>query len=187
MTANNIEEKEKKNKEIKKIVVMGLDNSGKTSIVLNLMDKVNLLNYLSLSPTVGVKTKDFHINNKVFNIWDLGGQKTYRENYLKDFDDFVQSIDKLIYVIDVQDIKRYPEALNFFREVIERLEKRELYPEISIYIHKYDPNLLEIQPKLNNGIINDLINNVKNMIPDNFFHDIYKTTIYTVFDKKYVI
>jgi len=182
-----MEEGDKEIKEIKKIVVLGLDNSGKTSIVLNLMDKVNLLNYLSLSPTVGVKTKDFHINNKVFNIWDLGGQKKYREDYLEDFDSYIQSIDKLIYVIDVQDKERYPEALQFLENVVRRLEKRELNPEVSVYIHKHDPNLFEIKPELDNGTINDLINDVKNIIPKEFFVEVYKTTIYTVFDKKYVI
>jgi hypothetical protein len=151
------------------------------------MDKVNLLNYLSLSPTVGVKTKDFQINNKVFNIWDLGGQKSYREDYLEDFDSYIQSINKLIYVIDVQDIERYPEALNFLQQIIQKLLKRDLTPEISIYIHKHDPNLSEIKPKLSNGVINDLISDVKSIIPEDFFYEIYKTTIYTVFDKKYVL
>lgn len=182
-----MEPEENADKETKKVVVMGLDNSGKTSIVLNLMDKVNLLNYLSLSPTVGVKTKDFQIDGKIFNIWDLGGQKTYREDYLEDFDYYVQSIDKLIYVIDVQDIERYPEALIFLKEIIRRLQKRDLNPKLDLYIHKYDPNLFEIQPKLTDEIINDLIADVKNIIPDEFFYEIFKTTIYTIFDKTFVI
>lgn len=182
-----METEENADKETKKVVVMGLDNSGKTSIVLNLMDKVNLLNYLSLSPTVGKKIKDFQIDSKVFNIWDLGGQKSYREDYLDDFDYYVESIDKLIYVIDVQDIERYPEALSFLKEIIQKLQKRDLDPKIDLYIHKYDPNLFEIQPELTDEIINKLIADVKSIIPNEFFYEIFKTTIYTVFDKKYVI
>ena len=43
-----------KNKNVAKILIMGLDNSGKTSILLSLQKKVNLLTYYSLKPTKGI-------------------------------------------------------------------------------------------------------------------------------------
>ncbi len=181
-----MEGKMENDKEIKKILFMGLDNGGKTSIVLNLMNKVNLLNYLSLSPTAGHNIKDFRNGNKLFNIWDLGGQKTYRQDYIKDFDKYVGGIDKLIYVIDVKDVERYPLALDFLERIIELLQERDMTPEVQIYIHKYDPNLFESQSDLTKDIINNLIVDVKQRIPDNFFYEIYKTSIYTTFERKYV-
>lgn len=170
----------------KKIVVMGLDNSGKTSIVLNLMDRVNLLNYLSLKPTAGVEVKDFDTETKTFNIWDLGGQKTYREDYLQDMDKYLSGIDKLIYVIDVQDAERYSEALNFLEKIINLLQEKSYEPELSIFIHKYDPKLFQVCPELNNEMINELVKDIKNIIPKQFFYQIYRTTIYTTFDKRYI-
>ena len=41
--------------EQEKILVLGLDNSGKTSIVLALKGNENLLSYYSLKPTKGIQ------------------------------------------------------------------------------------------------------------------------------------
>ncbi|MGV9204587.1 MAG: ADP-ribosylation factor-like protein, partial [Promethearchaeia archaeon] len=169
----------------KKIVVMGLDNSGKTSIVLNLMDRVNLLNYLSLKPTAGVEVKDFETDNKIFNIWDLGGQKTYRKDYLQNIDKYMSGMDKLIYVIDVQDVERYSNALDFLEKNINLIQEKNYKPELNIFIHKYDLKLFQVCPELNKEIINELVKDIKNIIPEQFFYHIYRTTIYTTFDKRY--
>ncbi|MFO8017267.1 MAG: ADP-ribosylation factor-like protein [Promethearchaeia archaeon] len=172
--------------EKKKIVLMGLDNSGKTSIVLNLMDRVNLLDYLSLGPTTGADVMDFSTKNKEFNIWDLGGQKTYRIDYLENLDKYVTGINKLIYVIDVQDVDRYDDALNFLEKILNHLHENDYNPDLNVFIHKYDPHLFEVCPDVNKEIINNLIKDIKNIILEQFYYEIYKTTIFTTFEKRYV-
>ena len=42
-----------------KILIMGLDNSGKTSILLSLRKDTNLLSYCALKPTLGIDIKKF--------------------------------------------------------------------------------------------------------------------------------
>ncbi|MHA1130339.1 MAG: ADP-ribosylation factor-like protein [Candidatus Helarchaeota archaeon] len=59
-----------------KIVIMGLDNSGKTSIVLSLSKDTNLLSYFSLKPTQGINISTLEENGLRFVIWDFGGART---------------------------------------------------------------------------------------------------------------
>jgi len=42
-----------------KILIMGLDNSGKTSILMSLRENTNLLSYFSLKPTKGLSVEEF--------------------------------------------------------------------------------------------------------------------------------
>ena len=177
---------EKKNDDIQKVLVMVLDNSGKTSIVLSLTKEVNLLNYLSLAPTTGAKTINYETDGKQFNIWDLGGQLRFREEYLENFDSYIKGIDKLLYVIDIQDVKRYDKALSFFEEIIKLLQARALNPDLNIFLHKNDPDLKELRPNLTEEMIEDLIKDIKERVPSEFYHEIFKTTIFTTFEKVYV-
>ena len=177
----------KKNTEMyKKILIIGLDNSGKSSIVLSIIGKMNLINYLSLDPTLGPDITNFEAHDSKFNIWDLGGQISYREEYLENFDEFINGSSKIIFVIDIQDMQRYDLALEYLENVIKKIQQKNLDIDISIFLHKYDPDLNEIHPEITEEIIQELIQKIKNLIPSNFFMEIYKTTIYTIFDKTLV-
>ena len=79
MTENKI-----KNNTTKKIIFIGLDNGGKTSIVLSLKG-LNLMSLKSSNPTRGIETSNLNINDEKFNIWDFGGQEQYRNIHLEDF------------------------------------------------------------------------------------------------------
>ena len=105
-------------KEIKKMLLLGLDNSGKSSILLVLTRKKNLLNFLSLAPTPMTNTLNYEDKDKIFNLWDFGGQETYRKSYLTNLDRYLNKIDKLFYVIDVQDKKRYDIALDYLEKIL---------------------------------------------------------------------
>ena len=169
----------------KKILIMGLDNSGKTSILLSLRENANLLSYISLKPTKGLVVEEFDDCEQKLVCWDLGGQAQYRKGYLKDFSKYTKETTKIIYVIDVQDKKRYALALEYLNDLINFLQKDEQYIEISIFLHKYDPNLLK-QEKFKDiyQIVNtELVDKIKAIIPEKFSYSFYKTTIYTVFEK----
>lgn len=167
----------------KKIIIAGLDNSGKSSIVLSIIGKMNLLNYLSLTPTIGPNIIDFESVNSKFNIWDLGGQENYRDEYLENFESYIAGCSKIIFVIDIQDIQRYDLALKYLENILKKIQQKNLDLDISIFIHKYDPNLKEINTNITEDRIQELIQKVKNLIPEETFFEIYKTTIYTIFDK----
>ncbi len=170
----------------KKILVVGLENCGKTSIILNMLGKKSLLHYLSLTPTKGPDRNFLQDNSSVYHIWDFGGQKAYRDDFLKKIDFYFKSSDKIIYVIDVQDGEQYDTSLEYFSTIIKELIKRNVKVKITVFIHKYDPDLKEIRPDITNEIVDNLINRIKNIIPSTYFFEIYKTTIFTVLNKEHV-
>ncbi|MHA1265984.1 MAG: ADP-ribosylation factor-like protein [Candidatus Helarchaeota archaeon] len=172
-------------KKIAKIVIMGLENSGKTSILLSLQQKVNLLTYYSLKPTPGVDIVTIDKNDIRFVIWECGGQEQYRKEYLQNLEKYVQQSKKFIYVIDVQDIDRYEAALKYFSDIIRLMKKEDIKNmQLSIFLHKFDPGL-EKDPRFSyKKISTRLINKISNIIPPDINYYIFKTTIYTVFEKK---
>ena len=174
----NLNEQEKPTK----ILIMGLDNCGKTSILISLRKDANILSYFSLRPTKGVVIEKFEEN---IVCWDLGGQRKYREEYLKDLGKYVKNTDKIIFVIDVQDIKRFELALEYLNRVIENLISSNTNVDFSIFLHKYDPNLNKLDKfrDIDSIIETKLVSEVRKTISSNFNYDIFKTTIYTVFEK----
>lgn len=171
----------------KKIAILGLDNAGKTSIVLSLQGK-NLMELLDpeenkLIPTKGRKTDIIQLLGSKFAIWDFGGQVSYRSEHLNKLDEYMAGASKMIYVIDIQDQARYDEALEYFRKIVRKLGDEINKLDISIFLHKYDPKLLEDHPELNNGKIKALTEEIRSILPEKFRNELYKTTIHTIFER----
>jgi len=167
-----------------KILIMGLDNSGKTSILISLKKNTNILSFFALRPTKGLSIERFEEDQNIA-IWDLGGQKRYRDGYFKDMGKYIKDTSKIVFVIDVQDVKRYSVALEYLRDIIKTLVKYDSIIDFSIYLHKYDPNL-EKQDEfkdIDSLIESKLVKEIKNSIPSKFNYNIFKTTIYTIFEK----
>ncbi len=168
----------------KKIIIMGLDNSGKTSILLSLQRNTNLLSFYSLNPTRGLDIVKFMNQGANFNIWDFGGQEQYHNTYFERLDEYLTGIDKFIFVIDIQDVDRYDLALQYLKKIIIAIEKKEINVEISIFLHKFDPDL-ENEPEFTDEQLKvNLISKIQKIIPSKFSYGIFKTTIYTVFQKR---
>lgn len=170
-------------KKQKKFVLVGLDNVGKTSIALSLERNMNLMSYCSLRPTQGrdiiiVEDQEFQ-----YNIWDLGGQETFRKEYLGDPDEYFQEIDKILYVIDIQDTERYDLAIQYLKDIINIIKDYQVDSEFNIFLHKYDPNYEEIPNFPNKDAYQALVKRIKEIIPPRFNCKIYKTTIFTIFQK----
>lgn len=166
---------------ISKVVIMGLDNSGKTSILLSLQKTTNLLSYFSLKPTQGLNIVKLQEGGHEFSIWDLGGQQKYREDYLKNLQKFTGGANKIIFVIDVQDVARYEAALKYLSAIVERLKDDKV--EFSIFLHKFDPGIEEIAKYSTEKLSKTLLNRINTIIPEKYKYHIFKTTIFTVFQK----
>src|SRR4030042_6836265 len=89
-----------------KIILMGLDNSGKTSILLSLKGDRNLMNYFSLKPTPGMQVSEVTGLGHQYFVWDFGGQESYRQHYFDDLPKYLEHTNRLIFVIDIQDRTR---------------------------------------------------------------------------------
>ncbi|CAN0042726.1 unnamed protein product [Discosporangium mesarthrocarpum] len=110
-----------KEKEVR-LLVLGLDNAGKTTIV----KKFNGEDIHTIEPTLGFNIKTFEYKGYLLNVWDVGGQQTIRSywrNYFEQAKNATHSIfllclqrrhstDGLIWVVDsadrgrLQDCKR---------------------------------------------------------------------------------
>ena len=175
--------RENKTIKVKKVLIMGLDNSGKTSIVLCLRGVKDLSSFSSLKPTRGFKINKFQALGSEYSIWDFGGQEQFREGYLNDFQNYIKETNKFIYVLDVQDQERFNISLNYLDKIVILLRKHKINIVFSIFLHKYDPDLEFTNKEFSDKVVPDLIRNIKELIPNDFRYQIYKTSIYTVFQK----
>lgn len=170
----------------KKIVLMGLDNSGKTSIVLCLKGVKNLSSFSSIKPTRGYEIYKFNTLGSEFNIWDFGGQEQFREAYFKNFMEHIKGTSKLIYVLDIQDRERYDLSLKYLAKIITLLIENKLNLEFSLFLHKFDPDMEVINSEIKEEIAQPLIKKIENIIPQSIPYQIFKTSIYTVFQKSII-
>ncbi|EOY31733.1 ADP-ribosylation factor 3 isoform 2 [Theobroma cacao] len=98
------------NKEAR-ILVLGLDNAGKTTILYRLqMGEV-----VSTIPTIGFNVETVQYNNIKFQVWDLGGQTSIRP-YWRCYFPNTQAI---IYVVDSSDTDRLVIAKEEFHAILE--------------------------------------------------------------------
>ncbi len=170
----------------RKILLVGLDNSGKTSISQSLQGITNLPSFQNMNPTQGVDIQNINALNSEFAIWDLGGQKSFRSEYLENFDQYIHGANKLIYVFDIQDNDRYDLSIDYFEKIFDLVEKKaeKNNLEISIFLHKFDPDLKDTRVDLTDEIINNFKERIKErMEKSKFFYQIFMTSIYALFRK----
>ncbi len=167
----------------KKILILGLDNSGKSSIVLCLRGVKNLESFSSLNPTKGIEMEIFETLGSEYTIWDYGGQEQYRNNNIVNLKFHINEVNKIIYVIDIQDSKRFDLALNYLNEIINIIIDNNHNVVLSIFLHKWDPDIEIFQNKIDEKKIKKLIDNLHRLNSPKLNLNIQKTSIYTVFQK----
>ena len=134
------DEKEKSSKETaSKLLFTGLDNAGKTTIIYGIQREFSKIAFLK--PTRGAQRRIFEFMGREIAEWDLGGQISYRISYLKNPGKYFDDTEIVVYVIDVQNRIRIPEAISYLKDVVEQFRKLEIAPPMYIFLHKYDPAL----------------------------------------------
>lgn len=160
-----------------KIIFVGLDRAGKTSFLLAVKRKYSEI--IKALPTKGVERSEetiFEDQNSQMTLWDLGGQKRYREKYLEQSKYYLYNVDLIFYVIDIQDSKeRLDESINLFIRIIKSLRELDEFPPVIVCLNKYDPDL-----KLSEEIIKKVqyATNGINKNSDKFFIKIFRTSIF---------
>jgi len=122
---------------------MGLDNAGKTSILTAITKRFGFEEEIAeLTPTRRIARDSFRFLGIEFNRMDFGGQRQYREEYLKHPEKYLMGTDLLLYVIDAQDFNRYIESIDYLEEVLLFFKEEQEYVPICILFHKFDPQLV---------------------------------------------
>jgi GTPase SAR1 family protein len=134
----------------KKIVLAGLDNAGKTSIVQTLTTgcvPVSLNHHrdlIELGPTEGLLREEISLFGWLQgDIFDLGGLEQYRMMYFEDKVEVFSHTDLLIFIVDVQDYGRYNDALDYLNSILEVYGSLGETPYTAVFLNKWDDEISE--------------------------------------------
>ncbi len=179
------EEKEGLETSKQKVLCVGLDEAGKTSLLSKFGGRLGISDMIDTHPTKGVVRMKFGSENLSLYIWDLGGQEEYRERYLSNPEQYFVELDLLMFVIDVQSPERFEESLQYFDKILESINLLEENPYILIFLHKYDPDLKN-DPKilLNIELVKDNLNELIKSKKLDFEIEIYLTSIYSLISRE---
>ena len=93
-----------------RILLLGLDLSGKTSIVY----KLQLGQTIATIPTIGFNVEEIEFNGAKLVMWDLGGQEKVRSLWRHYF----AKTSALVYVVDSSDVDRLEESCRELHQVL---------------------------------------------------------------------
>ena len=166
-----------KKQEALKLLIMGLDNAGKTSIILTLMRDFEKVE--QVKPTTGIQRRLFDFLGVLISEWDLGGQQVYRKTYLTSkAGEIFPNTRILIFIIDVQETKRYDEAVEYLGGIVTQLNTLNVKPAVFVFFHKYDK---EYTNPLSTTELNNNSLALRNVIKEEIGYDnieFYRTSIY---------
>ena len=178
---NMVDEGEILQKSAQKVIVIGLDNAGKTAILSKFGGRLGISDLANLTPTKGVDRRHIETASSDIDlyIWDFGGQAKYRSKYFDKPEQYFLQTDLLIYVIDVQDPERYAESFEYFEHILEILSTLEEEPFVLIYIHKCDPDLKrDPETLLNIELLKDNLNQLLTTYDCDY--EAYMTSIFSL-------
>ena len=126
--------------EIKKIILIGLSNAGKTCIYERVFEGKKPWELLNSSATKGITYKEYKVGSiSKPMIWDLGGQQQYLDEYhgvLRN--NIFKKASTLLYVIGVTDSDRYENAQKEFEWSVNQILLYNPSAKINVFFHKID-------------------------------------------------
>ncbi|ORY91768.1 ADP-ribosylation factor family-domain-containing protein [Leucosporidium creatinivorum] len=116
-----------KEKQIR-VLMLGLDNAGKTTIVKRILgEDVN-----EVSPTLGFNIRTIMHQGYSLNVWDIGGQTSLRPYWRNYF----ETTDAVIWVVDSSDRERMEDCRRELRELLQ--EERLAGASLLVFANKQD-------------------------------------------------
>jgi GTPase SAR1 family protein len=160
-----------------KIVIIGMENAGKTTIVDLLAQATAEVPVKSpdMNPTRSVERRSLFQKNII--IWDFGGQETYRNEYMLNPDKYFHSVSFFYYVVDIQDYYRIASSSMYFMGIFNLIKKHSPDAKIVFLFHKNDPGFDANQKNLKSkflGVVEPFIQ------ADNKTFTMYDTTIFNL-------
>lgn len=118
-----------------RILMVGLDAAGKTTILY----KLKLGEVVTTIPTIGFNVETVEYKNVSFTVWDVGGQDKIRPLWRHYF----QNTQGLIFVVDSNDRDRITEARDELHRMLNEDELRDA--TILVFANKQDlPNAMSV-------------------------------------------
>jgi len=159
---------------IKKIVLTGLSNAGKTCIYERVFEGKKPWELIHSASTKGIAYREYTVGSMATPmIWDLGGQQQYLDEYhgvLRN--DIFRKASILLYVLDVTDVDRFESSRLELEWGVSQIILFNPKAKIHFFFHKID-------------LIHDkkeLISNLKKLFSQNISHEIiYHST--SIFDE----
>lgn len=124
----SIIKKTKRKEREMRILMLGLDNAGKTTCVKKFCGK----DTTSISPTLGFQITTFTFKGCTLNVWDVGGQQSLRSYWRNYF----ESTDGLIWVVDSNDSSRLLDCKAELHALLQ--EERLAGASLLIFLNKQD-------------------------------------------------
>ncbi|CAH8480916.1 unnamed protein product [Dicrocoelium dendriticum] len=125
-----------------RILLLGLDNAGKTTILKQLASEdIN-----QTTPTLGFNIKSVHSQGFKLNVWDIGGLQRIRPYWRNYF----ENTDVLVYVIDSSDKERLGETGQELAELLTE-EKLSGVP-VMVFANKQDLPTAESADRISNRL-----------------------------------
>ncbi|KAI0566512.1 ADP-ribosylation factor [Gracilaria domingensis] len=131
-----------------RVLVLGLDNAGKTTIMKRLKGE----DVRSVSPTLGFDINTLEFDKYKLNMWDVGGQQTIRTYWRNYF----EQTDGIVWVVDSADVARLSDC----REELEKLlmEERLAGASLLVLANKQDlSGALSTEQIIEHLALNDMI------------------------------
>lgn len=130
------------------LLILGLDNAGKTTLLHNLtQEKIK-----TTEPTQGVNIKTIIQEGFTINVWDIGGQKDLRQYWSAYYDD----CDAILYVVDSSDEERLTECNDQLKTLMKE-EKLKKVP-LLVYANKSDlKNVFEADEIVERLELNEIV------------------------------
>ena len=100
-----------------RILMVGLDAAGKTTILY----KLKLGEVVTTIPTIGFNVETVDYKNISFTVWDVGGQDKIRNLWRH----YYQNTQGLIFVVDSNDKARIEDAKNELHKMLQEEELKE--------------------------------------------------------------
>lgn len=94
------------------LVVVGLENAGKTTLLGVLSTGAAPANAL---PTIGLNVVTARVGNVKIKAWDLGGQDQYRAEWGR----YAKGCDVILFVVDAADAAQFPAAKHELHRMLE--------------------------------------------------------------------
>ncbi|MFW9902580.1 MAG: ADP-ribosylation factor-like protein [Candidatus Thorarchaeota archaeon] len=132
--------RKKPSEDIKKIVLMGLSNAGKTCIYERVFEGKKPWELMHSTATKGIDYRKYEVGAMTKPmIWDLGGQQQYLDEYHGPLrKNIFQKVSVLLYIVDASDVDRFENARIELEWSVNQILLFNQTAKVHVFLHKMD-------------------------------------------------